>query len=533
MEKISTLVRSNWQHLIIVTGILAAAIVVAGLVMTVQHPAAGEIMQNQVISIMLMLISLGAAFGAGIIARGIWRSCDEVSLDFHDGYRPLSALWGVMLIPVERGLQFLGVNFSVSEPGALPAWVTNTAEVDTVVSMLPGEDYAAFRQRVEDSREMATHAKWIAVISPKEAGAVIFSGPDTEDVFLFSRNLPPFAGDIPAEQMIPEGIDFVGETAEQYAKYVAWFTYHFRRWASGEKLRINPKRAGRIILETLTEKAKMSASVVALILLSLPAFSQKTEQVSATPIARKITPAGEAITYVFSQSDQNRVGDGEKNYVELLKALPNFRNGGGGKLLTILAGGRPVYKASEIQEVAPTKAAAMRPRSEAIDPGDVGNGFPDMPDSVSMAEMAERAKYEIWKGTEAASQAAAPWWEVIMFTFWQWSPLTIIIMMLAWMWARVGAEEGFWAIYRPAKRVLIIISLCVATLFMVNIFLWFKSLNMPAWTMFGVAAAECLVAVFVLTRINPDYRPAKGNNPNPPANGFYTPNQPRITRGES
>lgn len=508
MEKITTIFkewaatrREMWPHWIIIAGILTAANVVAGMWLAITHPAAGEIWQNQLISLFLWSVTVASVTLWAIMAKGVYKACQTEYERVPDDYRP-----------IDRFLIAVGVMGQERKKQLLQSWAVDGGSVDVVVSMRAGESYADYQRRVEAETRQACPAKWVAVINFREVGVIVSTGAEP---YSFSRNCPPFMADLPESQQLPEGIDFATETPENYAQYVAWFSYHFRRWASGEKIRIDAKRAEKTMLEILGEKAKMSANIAALILFSVSAFGQKLEQVKASGIAGKIPPAGVDVSYLFEKGDVYRTGNGSATYAELLAALPGYRDNGGGKLIAIMAGGKSVYKAGQIEEIAEqpkTRGQIMRAASETIPPDRLGNGSFQMPDSAGMAEMADRAKYEIWKGTQYANQIAAPWWEVMMFAFWQWSPLIALIMGITWFWAAIGAEEGFWLIHRYAKRILIIVSLCVATLFAINTYLWFVSQNAPVWALYIVAGIEFGIAYWIVKRLNPDYRPAAGND---------------------
>lgn len=377
--------------------------------------------------------------------------------------------------------------------------------------MRAGESYADYQRRVEHETRQACPAKWVAVVNLQEVGVIVSTGGEP---YSFSRNCPPFMADLPPSQQLPEDIDFATEKPENYAQYVAWFSYHFRRWASGEKIRIDAKRAEKTMLEILGEKAKMSANILLLILCSVSAFSQKLEQVKASGIAGKVPPAGVEVSYLFEKGpDLGRFGNGRSTYAELLTALPGYRDNGGGKLIAIMAGGKSVYKAGQTEEVAEqpkTKGQIMRAASETIPPSRLGNGF-QMPDSARMYEMADQMKFAAWKASQAAESVARPVQEVVMFAYWEWFWLILILTLAPWIVAALAAREGFWDIHRPAKRIVLLFTSVSVIIFVINIMLAAKWAGANNLALFLAAVALAWLALKFLDKINPDYRPAPGN----------------------
>lgn len=504
--------RDRWPRWIINAALFAAGIIVAGMWFSVMHPAAGEIWQNQLISILLLFVTIAAGFLGFAIVRGIYLSAPELTRDMPPA----------LSLPEKVFLVF-GVRFG-DTVRTLPAstWTPPDASPDILVCNLPGEGPEQFAARMDDCIDQANVARWVVVLQQGNPMGMIYGAPDA--VNEFKRDAPPFQTEnwLPEQRIVPTGTRFRHETEDQFQAYVDRFMEHYPEWSAIKKITGEKTRAGFVFQQVIK-----AASVVFFLLFSVAAFAQKAEKVQATPIAGKVPPQGEKVTYIFAKAELYRTADGRKNYAELLPAAPNYRDGGGGELIAILVDGQSVYKAAQTGDVAQqpaTKAATMRPHSETVNPDNLGRPF-SVPDSAGMAEMAERAKYEIWKASNMVENAARPWWQVFMFAFWQWSWLFGLTIMLAWVWTAVGAKEGFWDVHRIAKRVLVILTLCVGSLFAVNIYLFIMSLNLPGWILFVVAVVEAWIIYWVIQRVNPDYRPAAGNNPRRPINTY---NQPEL-----
>lgn len=491
--------RDRWPRWIVNTALFAAGIIVAGMWMSITHPSVGEIWQNQLISIMLLLISCGALFFAGVIVRGFYLSCVEITRDMPNTYGPL-----------ERVLLVAGIRLDYTPTLPVSTWMPPDSRPDILICSLPGEGPEQFAARMDDAIEQANVARWVVVLQQGNPAGMIYGAPDASLDFL--RDWPPFQTEnwLPEQRIVPTGTRFRGETQTEFQQYVDRFMMHFPEWSARKKITGEKSRSGFVFQQVVR-----AASIFLFLLFSLAAFGQKSAKLAATKIANDVPPAGAPVSFIFEKTDIYRTGNGSATYTELLKSAPGYRDNGGGELIAVMVGNKSTYKASQSEEVAErpvTKAAAMRPHNETVNPDDIGGGF-QMPDSTRMAELAERAKYEIWKGGNYAGQMAAPWWEVVMYAFWRWSPGIALLMGICWFWASLGSDEGYWGVHRYAKNILMLVSGTVATLFAINIYLWFVAQNTPTWALYIVAAIEFGVAYAIVRKVNPDFRPAKGNNP--------------------
>lgn len=504
--------RDAWPGWIILSILSGFALFLAGALLTAKHPAAAEIISNQAVSFFLLVVTIIASSLAAVIARDIWKSGSDLIADTPR-----------YLGPIERAFLVCGVRIEYG-PAALPAstWVPASVHPDRLVCSLPGELPEAFTIRVDEAVNAAKPGQWSLILQKGNPIGMVYGSP--EQTLTFERDLPPFqTEDWPDEwKVCPRGTRFIDETDAEFSAYVDRFLPHFREWSARRKVTADPHRAGFVFQQIV----RASASALLVILCSLSAFGQKFEQVNRTEIAGKVPPANTAVVFQFEHSDLQRVADGRRTYAELLKAVPNYRDSGGGKLLSVWAGKEVVYQANEVERSAhpETKSAAMRPYSQAVDPGQ--GGF-QMPDSVTSAEMAERVKYEIWKAEELASKTAKPWWSVVMAAFWVLYPILLILSVVSWVCARVFASEGMIMPHKYARRFLVGVLLSVGAVVLVNAMLWAISTGAGPFplTIFGMLLAG--IAYYVVSRLTPNFSPAPGNEPE---RAMYNRNQPPLLR---
>lgn len=444
------------------------------------------------------------------------------------------------------------VHLAFSEPPVIPwsepkqltaetAWQPPAIAPDHIIALLPGETMADFAKRAAEMAEKATNAIWAAIVQPK-GGIAVYRGPNLAPL-LFSRGAEPFADLLPDGQKWPEGLTYENETADEYRHYCDWFAFYFAKWAPEEKLIAAPEQAGRTYLDTMAEKAKAVTVVFSLLLLCAPAFGQsKTRQVDealGTRI-REIPKAGDRVEYRFAEKGKEQVytrtGDGSSEYTDLLKKTKGFVtfNDQGGDLIAVLKNGEVVARAANVERVNATPArpdrnAAYLPENNTGDPVRPRGLIPTageiaetprtdqptqfyFPDSMEMAETADRYQYEIFKASKYTGRAIRPWWELLMFTYWEWFWLTCILTGVSWLFAKTFATEGFWEVHRYAKSILLGVTTFSAALFIVNIILAAK------WAGIGPLGLAILTIILggvsyaILVKINPDFRPARGNN---------------------
>jgi hypothetical protein len=494
--------RDLWPHWIMIPVVIAAGLIVAGLYLTATHPAHAEILHNQLITIFLTIVTVTAGVLAFAILRGLAVSVPE----FTPTVGPEEG-------PATRLLSIIGVRLHFDTSAALPEtiWLAPAFGPDILVASYPGETDEQYAERLAVARKQTTPARWVVSLKQGQPGATIYTGPGEDDI-VFTRDDAPFQTEnwTDEQRIVAKNARFTTEDITEFQAYIDRFAPHFREWSARKKLSINPARA------SVTFAEMVGASLVVFLLFSVSAFGQKSAKVAATKIGNEVPPSGVSVSYIFSQSDIYRKGNGSDNYAELLKKVPGYRDSGGGELLAVMAGNKSVYKASQTGEVADrpvTKAAAMRPHNETAAAEDLQGESFQMPDSLAMVDMAERAKFEIWKYSNTAGGMAKPWWDVIMFGFWELASMIVLILMICWLWAKVAAKEGFWEIHRIAKKTLVVVSLGSATILLINIYLWAKVAGWPIGMLFGLACVEAGAAYMILIWFNPDFRPQKGNTP--------------------
>ena len=495
--------RDLWPHWIMIPVIIAAGLIVAGLYLTATHPAHAEILHNQLITIFLTIVTVTAGCMAFAILRGLAVSVPE----FTPTVGPEEG-------PATRLLSIIGVRLSFDTSTALPEtiWLSPAFGPDILVASYPGETDEQYAERLAVARKQTTPARWVVSLKQGQPGATIYTGPGEDDI-VFTRDDAPFQTPnwTDEQRIVPANARFTTEDITEFQGYIDRFAPHFREWSARKKLSINPARA------SVTFAEMVGASVIIFLLFSVSAFGQKSAKVAETKIGNEVPPSGVSVSYIFANSeiDINRTGNGKSTYTELIKAVPGYRDSGGGELLAVMAGNKSVYKASQTGEVAErpvTKAAAMRPHNETAAEDLQGESF-QMPDSTRMIEMAEVAQYEIWKASQTAGAMAKPWWEVVMSTFWIIYPILLIFAIVAWVSARVFASEGMIHEHKVARRSLVVVLLSVAAVVLINLMLWAISTGagpLPL-TVFGGFLAG--IAYYIVSRLTPNFSPARGNEP--------------------
>lgn len=482
-----------WVPALICAVLAGISIGVACMYFIASHPYAGEIFRTWMIETFLFILSLLAACFALVIAHGFWRSAGEINRDM-----PVEAT------ATQRLMGWLGMSLASH---ALLSWTPPYAEKDVLICSLPGESEADFKARALAAAKASSPANWAVILTKGDPVGHLFAGP--HDFKSFPRTEPPFQGPHWAEheRIAPANARFVGESDEQFQAYVDAFMMHFPEWAATKKYTAAPDKSGDIFLRSL--------QTLAFLLLFIPAMSgQKIEQVTealGTRI-REIPAAGSAITYSFETSDVMRKGDGKSGYVDLLKAVPNFRNAGGGKFLFLSCNDAVVCRGNSVQSVAApkTKAEAMRPNLASVP--EEQQSF-SMPDSAEMADMADRAKYEIWKAQKMIGAASRPWWEVFMYAFGVALPLFIIGIFVLRFAAGFFASEGMLVQHKVARAwlaTLVVITIGVGLLEVLLLSMW-AGFHPVALCVVAIAASG--FATEMAKRLVPDFRPAAGNSP--------------------
>ena len=231
--------RDRWPRWIINTALFAAGIIVAGMWMSVTHPAAGEILQNQLITLFLAAVTIAAA-GLGLaIARGVWLSTPELARD--------------MLPPIsfrERYYLVFGKELRWRLPTfgqkVLPVstWTPPDAGRDILVCSLPGEGPEQFADRMDEAIEQANVARWVLVMQQGNPNGVIYGAPDA--VSKFFRDWPPFQTEkwLHEQRIVPAGTRFIGETETEFQDYVERFMLHFPEWSLRKKMSGEENRSG-------------------------------------------------------------------------------------------------------------------------------------------------------------------------------------------------------------------------------------------------------------------------------------------------
>lgn len=511
--------RTNYPKFVYHSAAYAVGTIFAIMAIRTVSAAGGDIAED-------VLMQVATAVGAVLTCVIIASACRNIHLAFVE---PPVIPWAEIAEPKQLTAE------TAWHPPAIPP--------DIIVALLPGEEMADFSKRANQKAETATNAIWTAIVQPK-GGVAIYRGPNLSPL-LFARGAEPFADLLPEGQKWPIGLTYENEKSEEYRHYCDWFGFYFSKWSPEEKLIAAPEQAGRTFLDTMTEKAKAVTVVFSLLLLCIPAFGQgtKIEQVYNEVGTRimNIPKPGAKVDYYFEEKGKEvhytRTGDGKSDFAELLqktKGLVRFKSEGG-RFLSVAMDGHVIAKSDAVERVnatpaRPNRNAAYLPENNTSDPvrprgivptADEIAGTPRtdsptefyFPDSMEMAETADRYQYEIYKASKYTGRAIRPWWELLMFTYWEWFWLICIVTGVSWLFAKTFATEGFWEVHRYAKAILLGVTTFSAAMFIVNIILAAKWAGIGP---FGLAIITIIlggISWAILVKINPDFRPARGNEP--------------------
>lgn len=482
---------------------LAAALVISGVALAAASPYAGEIFSNFLIRIGLLInITLAVATACVVAAAFLYNFGAGVNTEF----------------------------FSASTQRLLGSSASDWAEPDISPDILicsrAGESGAEFEARFRLAQSEASDMRFVVMIPFRVPDGVIYAGGSRK---VFPRENPPFQTDEWTDEqvIVPRNARFVGETIEEYRRYIDGFVFHFREYSARLKLRKQSDPN-----ERWDAFAKMSWGAAVVLLLSISSLSAQSaaavEQALGTGI-RNIPEMGADISYQFEKKTLGRVGNGRSNYVDLLRNIPAYRDCCHGSLIAVYKDGDLVAKgvaAGEVASSAPTDK--MRPRgTSAIEPDRVpGFSLADIPDSNSMVSMAEQAKRQIDQIGAIAGQSIRPWWEVVMHALWTAFPFLLIAGAICWLFAGVCAREGIYDLHKYARRALAIIALSVSAILLVNFLLMAVAMGLGPFGLSVVAAVETYIAYRLVTWLVPDFRPARGNMPVSDLRGHY--DNPRL-----
>lgn len=459
---------------------IAAGLTLSAAVLASSHPAAGEIVQNTIISagafINLTLVALTLIC---VVAFAMWNFGRGISFEMPSAKNALlSAGW--------------------SEPDISP---------DILVVSRPGESKEDYCARVEAAIKKITPTTWVVIIEYQNPVAGLYTNGTGKDYF-FSRDDAPFQAD-GFDAVAQKGTLFTYESPADFVKYINEFSRIFREWSAIKKVANDPGRAGRTVLEIVAQ------CLLPILLFFAPGlFAQKAAQVSealGTRI-REIPEQGTRVEYEFEQTTLFRDADGRKDYVALLKAVPMYRDGGGGKLIAVYAGDRVVCRAPRVERTA--ERDAMRPYRATTAVTDAPVRY-SMPDSMSVQQWTEEAKENIsfWK-TELG-RSMAPVWDFLMWFFATVLLLPVFALIgIVKMVSKTARNEAYygisfvgriiWQIHEAASGIMLICLWIVATVFLIEEFLFLTRKEAPFFVILIVWALSIWIASAVINWQVPD-----------------------------
>lgn len=469
---------------------IAAGLTLSAAVLASSHPAAGEIVQNTIISagafINLTLVALTLIC---VVAFAMWNFGRGISFEMPSAKNALlSAGW--------------------SEPDISP---------DILVVSRPGESKEDYCARVEAAIKNITPTTWVVIIEYQNPVAGLYTNGTGKDYF-FSRDDAPFQAD-GFDAVAQKGTLFTYESPADFVKYINEFSRIFREWSAIKKVANDPGRAGRTVLEIV------APCLLPIFLFFAPGlFAQKAAQVSdalGTRI-REIPEQGIRVEYEFEQATLFRDADGRKDYVSLLKAVPMYRDGGGGKLIAVYSGDRVVCRAPRVERTA--EREQMRPYRATTAVTDEPVRY-SMPDSLELAYSLDQARERVSFYESEFWRAIRPAWAFVMFCFWALFPFICVVGLVLWFWARLSASEEMPQLHWHSSRGLVILVGSAWTVLIINAMLTVVYWELPTVPFLMAVAAIGLfawkTAAWIVPNLNakPGGRTAYMSNRNTPLLG--------------
>lgn len=477
--------RDMWLHWFVWFGLVFAGILSAAAYISAIHPAAGEILQNTLIGVLMSSVVVTSFFLGVAIARGFYLSTVDLIREMRAEPEPVQ-----------------------EAPALLPEYSIGD---DILLAHREGETLDEWNARFEAAEKQANKNKWVVVVKFRSpvfsllTGATVEVYDRDEAVFKMPETFPDFSGKVCESRLFTE------ETPEDYAEYLARFCRIFREWSPRQKaVRAASRSAGALL-----DAVKNSVNILLFLLVAFPAFSQsKTRQVDealGTRI-REIPAAGQSVSFMFDLNGRtktyNRVGDGKSSYTELLQKSPGLVrfDDEGGTLVAVMSGETIIARTDFVQNVntAPrepqpmyaTQAEQMRPQS-AIDPNtlrDNGGGFV-LPDSVTIQREVDNGKHSIDEFKAGSWSLIKPIWGFAMYIFYSASLMLACFIGLFRYVAKTAANEslintygrvivGRWIVsaQQNAAAGTLFLTWIVAIFLLIDFFLALVWLNLPMWT---------------------------------------------------
>lgn len=480
--------RSKMPWFLFAVVFLAIGIYAASAWMLIEHPAAGEMVQNALWNALLWTVAICATLAAVRMYQGFSNSAKYV------WQSELARMNEVRELPAGEPLPL--------DLGA-----------DVFVAQKNGESAADFLARVDGVRNNLEPGVWAVVMAFQDPLFIILTSPTKAEIY--NRATPPFHADGTPEdeRMVPTYAVFDSEEYEDFEWYLKVFAAHYRRWVPAFKSQY-VAAAGGNAASTWFDTLKAKAAVFLFLLFAGGLSAQSADAVQKATANLPVPKQGQEISYVFSKKTMGRVGNGRSGYAELLKGIPTYRDCCHGPLIAVYNGETVVAKGPGAEEVADkptTRAAAMRPVS-AIPPDQVepGGGW-QMPDSATNAAMAERVKFEAWRAADGAGRLGMPWIDVVFYLLLLLAPVLIILGYLLRFGAGFFASEGMLEPHKWCRAGLAYIVFIGVGATLLWVMIASYKLGVPPWALVVIAGIETWLATKVSKWFVPDFRPAAGN----------------------
>lgn len=464
------------KHYLIQAGVLGMGLALCGLILTMFNPYTGEIVTGYMIRVgwwvNIVLVAQGCIC---LIALAVWNFGK-----------------GVKIETINTGMLLSSGNWQ--EPDISP---------DVLLCNRPGESKEQFAARVQDAKSAATDVCIAVVIPFRLPRGFMYNDGVGKD---FAREEPPFQSDEWPEEHRFDAIPqyYVYETQQQYREYLDRFAYFWREYSPKIKVGKQDTVAARNMAFQ-----KMILTGLALLFFCIGLFSQSAAQVEKATSGMTVPEKHADVSYQFEKKTFGRVGNGRSNYADLLRNIPAYRDCCHGSLIAVYKDGELIAKGASVEQVA-ASSDPIRPRGSVVQPETV-EGF-EIPDSNETARMIQSIREQSRSASDKTFQVVRPWWSVFVEVYWDWFWLICIITAAPYAIAKLSGDEGFWDLYRPAKRMVLLMTSFSAILLLINVLLLAKENGVPNSVLGFVAVALAVLTPKVLDRMNPDYRPKFGND---------------------
>jgi hypothetical protein len=275
---------------------ISVAIYAASAWLLIEHPAAGEMLQNTLWNALLLSIAVCVPLAALRMFKGFRDSANHV--------------WQSELARID-------------EVQELPTGEPATLDIGTDIFVFQYKDESPtdFLKRVEAVQINLPSGVWAVTMRFRDPLFHILTGKTKAETW--NRNLPPFHPETTPEEnrIVPTYAVFDSEDYEDFEWYLNEFALQYRRWAPAYKA----EKSGADAFTTWKDGIKSITITLLFLLCSFASFAQSAAAVQKATAGIKPPAQGADISYMFAKKTMGRIGNGRLNYTDLLKSIPTYQ----------------------------------------------------------------------------------------------------------------------------------------------------------------------------------------------------------------